>query len=58
MHKRTCTCMKSYMMAVSRSDNYSYHFESCVRGYHVYQLLQMKGWFWTKDRGDQEDAEY
>ena len=41
-----------------RSDNYSYRFESHVRGYHVYQLSQMKGWFWTMDRGYQEDVEY
>ena len=58
MHKRARTCTKSYMMAVSRPDNYSYRFENCVRGYHVYQLSQMKGWFWTKDQRDQEDAEY
>ena len=36
MHKRTPTCTKSYIMAVSRSDNYSYCF---VRGYHVYQTV-------------------
>ena len=57
MHERTRTCTKSYMMAVSRSDNYSYRFKICVRGYHVYQLSQMKGWFWTKERGDQEKTE-
>ena len=58
MHKQARTCTKSYMMSVSRPDNYSYSFESCVRGYHAYQLSQMKGWSWTKDRRDQEDAEY
>ena len=58
MHKRARMCTKSYMMAVSRPDNYSYRFESYVRGYRVYQLSQMKGWSWTKHRGYQEDAEY
>ena len=33
MHARTNTYVyEGYMMTVSRSDNYSYRFESCVRG--------------------------
>ena len=41
MHEQTCTYTKGYMMAVSgtRSGDYSYSFESCVRVYHVYQTV-------------------
>ena len=51
MHERTHTCTKSYMIAVSRtrSGDYSYSFESCVRGYHVYQTVWVINFYCYKN---------
>ena len=60
MHEQTRTCTKSYMIAVSRSDN-SHHFERCVQGLPCLPAIADEGMLLDKGprrSGRLEDAEY